>query len=146
MSADGVGSGAGRWLLVAAGLVVVATVAAAVAVMGTPAARREAKLDDRRVRDLQRIGVAVDDYREQHDALPPDLATLAGRPGQRLAIADPVSGTPYAYEITGERSYRLCAVFTTDTAEVLADVRWSSEWNHGAGRQCFERRSGKGGS
>ncbi|MEZ0471084.1 hypothetical protein [Luteimonas salinilitoris] len=136
---------AGRWLLVAAGGVAIVAVVAAVAVMGTPAAQREAKLDNRRVHDLQRIADVVDHYYEQHDALPPDLAILAGQPGQRLAIADPVDGTPYGYEITGERGFRLCAAFTTDTADTRPGVRpWSSEWNHGAGLGCFDRRAGKG--
>lgn len=133
----------GRWLLVAAGVVAIATIAAAIAVMGTPSAQRQVKLDDRRTGDLQGIAYAVDRYRKQRGELPPDLATLADQPGRRLAIADPVSGTPYTYEITGARSFRLCAVFTTDTAETFSANRWPSEWSHGAGRQCFDRRSGK---
>lgn len=69
--------GAGRWLAVAASVVVVATVVAAVVVMGSPSAQREAKLDARRAADLFRITSAVDRWVERHDALPPDLASLA---------------------------------------------------------------------
>jgi len=136
-----VGSG-GRWLAVAAGVVVVATVVAAIVVMGSPSVQRAAKLDNRRVRDLDRIVDVIGHYVEREHSLPPDLATLAREPGRRLAIADPVDGSPYAYEITGARTFRLCAVFTTDTARAPeGSERWrGEEWNHGTGRQCFDRK------
>jgi hypothetical protein len=136
-----VGSG-GRWLAVAAGAVVVATVVAAIVVMGSPSAQRAAKLDSRRVRDLDRIVDVIGHYVERERSLPPDLATLAREPGRRLAIVDPVDGSPYAYEITGARTFRLCAVFATDTAKSHeGSERWrGDEWHHGTGRQCFDRK------
>ena len=136
------GGGPGRWLLVAAAVVVVATIVAAVATMGLPSTQREIRLDERRVRDLQRIVTAVNGYAEDHGSLPSDLATLAAQPGRRLAIADPVDASPYAYEPIDERTFRLCAVFTTDTAEPpqAEDARVADEWLHGTGRQCFQRK------
>jgi hypothetical protein len=129
--------------MIVACLVVVATVAVAIGVMGPPSAQREAKLDGKRVRDLHRIAEAIDWHVKRNDALPPDLAALAEQPGQRLAIVDPVDGSPYVYKITGEGSFRLCAVFATDTAEVQDGTysRFNGEWNHGAGRQCFDRKA-----
>lgn len=139
---SGVPAGFGRWLLVVACVVVVATLAGAIVVMGPPAAQRAEKLDRKRVLDLWHIERAVDGYAESKDALPPDLDTLAKQPGQRLPTTDPDGGPPYAYEITGKRSYRLCAVFTTDTAAAQeVAMPWSSEeWNHGIGRHCFDRK------
>lgn len=132
---------AGRWLAIAASMVVAATVIAAIAVMGSPSAQREAKLDARRAADLFRISSAVDRWVERQDALPPDLAALAAEPGARLAVADPVTGAPYAYAITGPRSYELCATFTTDTAQSGDVTSWPGEvWSHDAGPQCFERK------
>lgn len=139
---SGARTGFGRWLLVIACVVVAATLAAAIVVMGPPAAQRAEKLDRSRAHDLWRIERAVDSYAESKGALPPDLDTLARQPGQRLPTADPDGGPPYVYEITGEHSYRLCAVFTTDTA-ATQDVAmpWANdEWNHGIGRQCFDRK------
>ncbi|RPE79968.1 hypothetical protein [Vulcaniibacterium tengchongense] len=134
------GPQAGRWLALAASVVVVATVAAALYVTGSPAEQREAKLDRRRTADLQRIERALRAHARRTGALPPGLATLAAQPGQRLPIADPVSGAPYAYEVLGPRRFRLCARFATDTAQVPdAAIAWSDDWRHGAGRQCFER-------
>ena len=46
---------AGRWLAIAASVAVVAAVIAAIWVMGTPSAQREAKLDSRRIDDLNHI-------------------------------------------------------------------------------------------
>lgn len=131
----------GRWLMIAAGLVVVATVLAAVAVMGLPSKQREIRLDERRVGDLERITTAIESHAERRGALPPDLATLARQPGRRLSLTDPVVGSAYEYAVTGDRTYRLCAVFTTDTArQPQTAVRIDDEWLHATGRQCFDRK------
>ncbi len=132
----------GRWLAIVASVVVVATLVVAITVIGPPSAQREVKLDQRRMQDLERIVHVLSLYVRSHNALPPDLATLAGQPGQRLSITDPVDGTPYTYAATGKRSFRLCAVFATDTAKPPGDAEpWAQDdWNHGAGRQCFDRK------
>ena len=134
---------AGRWLLVAAGVVVVATIAAGIAVMGVPSQQRDARIDQHRVRDLDRIVDAVGKYVEDRGSLPPTLEVLAGLPGRRLPIADPVDGAPYGYRIVGDRAFQLCADFVTDTA-TTPDIAEPGpgdrvEWLHGAGRQCFGR-------
>lgn len=135
----------GRWLVIVASVVVVATLVAAIIAMGSPSAQRAARLDASRVQDLEQIVQAVDYYVEANGSLPPDLATLANQPGQRLSITDPVDAAPYVYEVTAERAYRLCAVFNTDTAKPRdAATPWlGNNWNHGAGRQCFERKVDK---
>ena len=131
----------GRRLAVIASVVVGATLVAAIAVMDSPPEQREQRLDARRVQDLQHLESAIAVYHAGHKALPGDLATLrAEMPGWNLAPGDPASGVPYGYEVSGARSYRLCAEFTTDTA--AADTPHGPEgdaWKHGAGRQCFNR-------
>lgn len=132
----------GRWLAIAAIVVVASTIVASLWVMGSPSAQRQANLDGRRVDDLSHIERLLDDHMSTHDTLPPDLAMLAEQPGRRLSIVDPVDGTPYGYQVTGARTYRLCAVFATDTARVPATAgAWrAEEWAHGKGRHCFDRR------
>ena len=132
----------GRWLLIVAGIVVVATIVAGIAVMGPPSVQRDEHLDQRRVRDLSRIVDGVGSYVKRHESLPPDLDTLARQPGWRLSIVDPVDGSPYTYEVIGDRTFRLCAVFATDTATPRDDDgSWmEDQWRHGAGRQCFDRK------
>lgn len=134
----------GRWLLVAAGIVVLATVGVGISLMGLPSAQRDQQLDHRRVRDLDRIVDAVDSYVKTRDSLPPDLQILASQPGRSLSIVDPVDGSPYTYQVIGERAFRLCAVFATDTATYREkDGPWIEDrWLHGSGRQCFDRKPG----
>lgn len=109
--------------------------------LGSPGTQRDVRLDERRERELQRLETAIESHWEQAKSLPTDLDTLASRPGMQLATQDPVSGTPYGYRITGERSYQLCASFATDSAESARQGRRSADldWPHGVGAACFDR-------
>lgn len=145
MNSPGTDGVLGRRLAIGASVVVLATVVAAVLVTGSPSAQREARLDARRVRDLAQVVDAIGHHVKDAGSLPANLATLADRPGMRLAIVDPVSGKPYEFEPTGPRSYRLCASFSTDTAVTPPpNPYWPKgvEWAHGIGRQCFDRTAG----
>lgn len=132
------GTSTGRWLLIAAGMVVAITVVAAIMVMGTPGAQRQLRQDERRVRDLDSLRDDVEAWAKQRGELPPDLATLERRPGVRLRVTDPFTGEPYRYEPIDARRYRLCATFQTDTAQ-LRDNAWIDKaWRHPSGPYCFE--------
>ena len=131
---------AGRWLAIAASVVVVATVVAAMLVMGSPASQRESRMDRKREQDMERIAMVIDLRAKVGRPLPADLASLAREPGQRLSITDPATGASYAYQATGDRNYRLCAVFTTDTAQESRKAWIDQEWLHGKGRHCFDRK------
>lgn len=136
-----------------AGTVAVAVVAALVAglvIAGSPLDARARRLDDQRVSDLRSIADAADDYWKQHEALPPDLETLAQERAVRVrSIRDPQTDTPYEYRILGERQYELCATFDLAHPEAHPrttyrdpDSRWGRWderfWDHGPGRTCFE--------
>jgi type II secretory pathway pseudopilin PulG len=134
-------------LAIVVSIAVFAAVIAAVVTIGPPSAQRERRLDAARISDLESIQNAVAAYVERHAALPADLPALAREPGYALSIADPQTGAPYVYQVTGATSYRLCASFTTDTAREGRDERpdytYSVDWAHGAARQCFERHAKK---
>lgn len=134
--------GIGRLLLVATGVVVAATIAAALLVMGAPDTQRQVRLDERRVQELQRLSEAIDAHADRDGALPPDLSEITGRPGVTYATTDPVSGVPYRYQATGPEEYRLCAQFDTDTARTAARARpyGGDAWAHPAGEYCFDRK------
>lgn len=132
---------AGRWLAIAASVVVIATVVAAMLMMGSPGSQRESRMDRKREQDMERIATVIDLRTKAGQPLPADLASLASEPGRRLSITDPATGAAYAYQITGNRSYRLCAVFTTDTAEESRKAWIAQEWLHGKGRRCFDRKA-----
>jgi hypothetical protein len=134
----------GRTMLVIASVIVVGSLAAALAVMESPAKQRDRRLDDRRAQELEAIVAAIDEAASTTGRLPATLAALADQPGSSLSIADPVDGTPYAFEATAARAYRLCATFATSTADTGRDAAafgWRQvEWRHPAGRHCFDRR------
>lgn len=134
----------GRWMLIAATVIVVATLAVAFMTMESPGQVRDRNLDQRRVGELDDISDAIERWHGEHGKLPASLAELAAQPGVSLAVRDPVSGTAYGYEPgTGSR-YRLCAVFATDTAKRDSQqyvFRYPDQrWPHPAGRHCFERK------
>src|SRR3546814_15772605 len=70
-----------RALRVLAGVVVVATVIGAIAVMGSPGEQRKLRIDEHRINDLRAIEAAVRLHRKDTGSLPEDLATLDARPG-----------------------------------------------------------------
>ena len=134
----------GRWLAIIASVVVLATIVASVIVTGLPSEQREKNLDARRVADLVGLDDAVQRHFRDQDALPGSLTVLADKPGVSLAIIDPVTGVPYDFEPSGPRAYRLCAIFTTDTGVTRAAAGYgasASDWAHGRGRRCFDRKT-----
>jgi hypothetical protein len=129
----------GHWLLVLAGMVVLATVAWAIAVMGSPAEQRRMRIDERRVDDLRQVEAAARAYRTGTGALPDTLDAIVARPGVALDVSDPETGSRYEYRKTAGDAFELCATFVTDTgANREAGRRWQEpRWAHGKGRHCF---------
>ena len=128
----------GKVVLGAAAVVILATLIASVAVIRSPAAEREARLDTRREQDLARIARLVEAHYHRTGELPATLNQLA-TPGTELP-RDPVLGDSYEYEVTGEQFYRVCARFGTDTARDQRQPFGGDAWLHGAGAHCFDRR------
>lgn len=132
----------GAVVMAGAAIVVAAAVAGGVWVMGSPVEQRLLRMDERRVQDLRHIATAVDMFSERHRRLPEGLDDLSKMPGIHVTVTDPETAEPYAYEITGDTTYRLCARFARETpggdrtAEM--SMRWPSRWGHGQGRSCFD--------
>jgi len=138
--AGGASRGVGRGLVLATAVAVVATVATAIAVTGSPSAQRQARLDERRVQDLRQLEAAVTDYARREGRLPDAVDRLPQETGRQLSLDDPAGGGRYGYEQGERRRYRLCAVFATDTRGEGARAAAADEgWRHPAGRHCFER-------
>ena len=128
----------GRLLVVVAGVVIAATVMAALMVIGLPDAQRQARLDERRVQDLQRIDAAVRAHARQFDALPGSLDGLGETTARSLSRAEPDTAMPYGYGVEGRDRYRLCAVFASDSRTGGDDA--PEGWIHPVGPHCFQRR------
>ena len=131
----------GLYLAIVASLVVVATLFAAIRVMGTPGQQRLARLDARRIDDLQGLVRAVRHHARTLGAMPASVQAAAA--GSDMPVNDRVTGVPYGYAIKGKSVFQVCAVFDTSTSEVLPADRSPFpvsrvEWHHPAGRHCFD--------
>ena len=129
----------GTALIVAATIFILAAVVAAIYIE-PPQAAREKRLDDRRVRDLVSLEARVNEYWNRQKKLPQSLSELTAA-GLQGADLDPETNAAYQYVPTGERSYRLCASFSSASAD-NARRDWPArdvEWTHARGQQCFDR-------
>lgn len=134
-----------RYAGITATVAVAAAVVVGIVATGSPAAERLRKFDVRRVDDIRMINGEVmnqtvgTDWRSPQVApaikapLPASLEEVAKHAmRQRPRMQDPVTGTPYSYEVVSASSFRVCATF--DTAR---DEPGDVAWNHPAGRHCF---------
>lgn len=131
----------GTWLLAVAGVAVLATVVAAVAVIGPPSQQRQQRFDERRVQALARLEGAIGLHAAARRALPASLDALRQSPhGAGVPVVDPETQAPFGYRALDARRYELCADFTTaQHDEGGRAVFMGAAWAHPAGRHCFER-------
>ena len=119
---------------------VVATLVWGFLLVGSPDTRRQQRMDERRLEDLQTIHLQIQQLvRDRLDVtalqrpLPTSLEELAGLARQqRLPQHDPETGEPYGYAVRGETVYELSATFT-----LPRDLDYEVFWNHPAGRHTF---------
>ncbi|KRW95763.1 hypothetical protein [Paracoccus sp. MKU1] len=99
------------WATIAIALLAAVAVVAGLALTGGPGHARKERRDRERESDLADLGrLVVCLARENGDRLPEALETTPPCDWQ-VRLADPFTGVPYRYEVTGPRSYRLCAGF-----------------------------------
>jgi hypothetical protein len=117
---------------------VTAAIVAGIYVLGSPLEERARRIDERRVQDLSGIAQAIDLYWTRLSSLPGSLDQLQAATGANVALADPVTGAPYEYQLREEGKYELCASFegASRDSERGFDAGF---WTHRAGRQCFQR-------
>ena len=111
----------------------VAAVVAGVMALGSPAAARERRFDERREDDLAEIERVINEYHGDHSALPHALTHLNRRSGDTL-LRDPVTQQPYKYRVLDDHRYELCAVFQQPSRRSL------DPWAHDSGAHCFVRK------
>ena len=133
-----------RGRTVAAGLGIAAVITAVViglVMLGPPSEQRARRLDERRVRSLQELRVAIDQYWRGHGRLPESVADVMKEPANAPETTDPVTGRAYAYRVVTGRTYQLCAEFER-SGPAEPDVRL---WAHPAGTHCFDLEVRDGG-
>lgn len=117
-------------------------------VAGSPFEQRLKRFDEQRVYNLQVIQDQIISYWTSKGRLPATLADLTDSISGFQAPADPETGTPYEYAVTGPLSFRLCANFKTDSERSAGAIKavppvyydgMNYNWDHAAGPACFDR-------
>jgi hypothetical protein len=117
----------------------------------TPSKVRDIKIDEQEVSDLSDMQYRIEDSYRVNKSLPKDVASLY------IGIAAPTAPAgrePYTYTATGNLTYTLCATFaypsqdSANSGRIVAPVAAPdskplinpyNNWDHGAGKVCFER-------
>ncbi|CAM3230301.1 hypothetical protein SAMN04488021_1297 [Paracoccus aminovorans] len=99
------------WPALVIGLLAALAVGAGLVLTGGPSEARKERRDRQRDSDLSALAGLVRCLAEHdHRRLPQVLAPTPDCDWQ-ARLQDPFTGKPYRYEVTGPRSYRLCADF-----------------------------------
>lgn len=138
------------------GAIILALVAGAFFIIGSPTQARLAQFDQQRVSDLQNIQSQVVNYWQRKGRLPQNLGDLNDSISGYFVPNDPENNQPYEYNVKDsvELNFELCAVFNLNSnlssnvksAPVPAYVYpydYSQNWDHSQGRVCFERNIDK---
>lgn len=133
----------------ASSLVILALVVGAFFIVGSPMKARSAQFDQQRTNDLQGIQYYVVNYWQGKGVLPNTLADLSDSISGYVAPVDPQTKQPYEYSVkdAANLTFQLCANFNLEgdmnnpkpfmPAGYQGGI--SENWNHGAGRVCFDR-------
>ena len=119
-------------------------------IIGTPATQRERRFDEERISDLQMMQSEIVNYWDQKDVLPQSLSDLENSISGYKVQKDPETGESYEYRVISDLTFELCATFkrsSNDFGVVSVPLEpdyyrafsSSYNWEHEAGRTCFER-------
>lgn len=133
----------GKYLLGTAAAFAILALIGGFMLTGSPAHQRDLRLDERRVQNLASLSSYIELYANNHIRLPESLDEISSEPGFNLDIKDPQTDKPYEYQRLDSLRYQLCAEFATDTSQYRSRQDVQSQWSHGIGRTCFERKLDK---
>ncbi len=132
-------------------------------IMGSPKNQRLARLDDRKVTDLQSIQYQIINYYQQKSILPKNLKDLVDPlSGFSLPVSPEIEqGITYEYKVIDEKklTFQLCTTFNLaiskgwvessnsgiiplgekDVVSYPVSGGLNESWNHDAGYTCFSR-------
>lgn len=137
-----------KYLTAITALVVLTSLIMGFMVMGSPQEQRERRLDQERVNHLSQIQWRIIEHWQSKEELPETLSALDDSISGFEVPVDPKTKQPYEYSTRGDLSFELCATFDQPSAEKrnnryiepsIAGRGLSSNFQHEAGRHCFER-------
>jgi len=131
-------------------VIVLIGVVGAFFIIGSPTTAKLAQFDQQKISDLQNTQYQIVNYWQSKEKLPSSLADLKDPISGFIVFLDPQSGEGYEYNIIDapNLSFELCAVFNREGADQYSQARpmaapakdlVADNWQHPAGRFCFER-------
>jgi len=131
----------------AAAVLAVGSVVAGFFIVGTPGQARLYRFDDTKIQDLSSIQYQITDYYQRKQTLPTSLDDLRGTLSYMDIPVDLQTNMPYEYHLVSPVSFQLCATFNQadrsdsnpGTMYQERGVKGGENWQHEAGRVCFDR-------
>lgn len=135
-------------------IVVLLSIVGGFVIVGSPVTARKIRFDSERVSDLQNIQWQIVNYWQNKNILPESLTDLEDPLLGFTVPTDPVTGEDYAYNLTGDLSFELCADFALSsdvvpgrTMDIIRPsivkegpyIENADSWQHEAGQTCFTR-------
>jgi len=120
-------------------------------IMGSPQTQRQFRYDEDRINDLRNIQSQVTEYYRTTEKIPASLDELKDPLVGNYIDVDPETGDAYGYTATGKLTFQICATFSRPFPEFeISDTgkddwrvqelqRTKTDWDHDAGRTCFDR-------
>ncbi len=140
-----------RIVAVATIALTILTIAGGFYILGTPSDIRMLRMDREKLEDLQQLQWQIVEYYRSKEELPRALSALSNSLTGYTVPTDPQSGEQYRYEVTGELSFTLCAVFNRDMPDTqgqgsypMRDMAYPStgieeNWEYKKGETCYTR-------
>ncbi len=133
---------------IASSVVVIISIALGFVFVGSPAQQRQVRFDEQRVNDLANIQNEIINYYGQKEVLPPTIDSLTNTLTGFTVPTDPDTKAAYEYTVKSKLDFQLCATFVTASTSsnvtmidrpVYYGSPFGENWNHDAGRVCFDR-------
>ena len=132
---------------VLAGILVIGSIIAGFAVIGSPRDQRLVRYDNDKISDLQNIQWQIINYWQQKGTLPETLTDLTDPISGYYAPKDPQTGKDFTYRKVRTMVFELCADFNKEASPgtsaskpyMMEGGEVNENWIHASGIQCFER-------
>lgn len=133
------------------GALVLVCVVGSFFIVGSPATARLIQFDQQKISDLQTIQGQIVNYWQRKETLPSSLSDLNDPLSNYKVSNDPQTNQPYEYIVkdAANLSFELCANFNKEGTDQYSQTLPKSvynpagqpmdNWQHSAGRVCFER-------
>lgn len=130
-----------KYFVYAVIIIVAAAVIAGFFIVGSPRQERLRHFDERRVSDLQFIQSEIVNYWQNKGKMPENLSNLKDNIRGIIDPKDPETGAGYVYEIKNavNLNFVLCATFSKAATPMLVVPYGAENWQHSAGKVCFDR-------